>query len=128
MNKILDKVKRMFGRKPRAHIPWRIYDGFDEEEVFEKDILPFIKRAAELCKQHKIPYLFWTIPLCITDGKGNARGKGYTDMWTDRQIARRMRLFGAAASGLCSEVDFVNGLMRCLQENSNRKNKEGEAR
>lgn len=110
MKKLMTIFKSLIGKK-QTHEPWCIYDGFDKGEVFQRDILPFIKRAGELCKQHKIPYLFWTIPVCITDGKGNARGQSYTDMWTDRQIAKRMRLFGAAASGRCSAEALARGIL-----------------
>ncbi len=116
MKELWQKFKSLFRKKQTACEPWCIYEGFDECNVFEKDILPFIKRAGELCKQHKIPYLFWTIPVCITNGKGNARGKSYTDMWTDRQIAQRMRLFGSAATGKCSAEDLANGILRHIKK------------
>lgn len=114
LKRLIDKIKTVFDlyRMPALPCGGKGGRSFDEMAFFNKEVRPFLNRAAELCKQHKIPHLFWAVPLCEETESGQmCRRDSYIRSFTDNTLVSEVALFSMIATGELGMVDMANRII-----------------
>ena len=94
-------------------------EDFNERAFYDQEIWPRMKELAMLCKEKKLPFMFWVISSCT----GNACGNGMIASTAHHICGRELGLLANIADGTVPVEAFAKAVMigKLLEGGNNKK-------